>query len=350
MGDIGTMQSRVTGSKLSKMYGLTAAQSLYREDGRWYHILKKFPGVLHDKYGYVLFQSQTEYADCKDLKIYHKTDQVVVASGISSIPGYVTFASLSQPERHETKAHRIMPLKPQFASSASVAFTIVGHLLQRVPESHQLSLRMMLPGQGQSYQCLSLFADYQRRHVCDFNILSGRFHLMDPFEGGSVSAVDKWPNERNYFLAFLADSRNLHSIVDDVLGAFGIPKNSSPNLYQPSGCMALAIGAVVGRFIFDREKVLVDNAWANNQAWCPWLESVPEDCMLNRPFLDHQVGRLWRLEFRERSALFDEEVVYLTGTEQAFDVCTEMASGHDSMSAIATRVEEHLRSSGTPHP
>lgn len=348
MENIGTMQSGITAKKLCKKHGITAAHSLYREDGRWYHVLKKFPGVLFDKNGFVLFGSQIEFADCKELRIYSEKDQVVVASGISSIPGYVTFASLSQPESHEAAEHITVSLNPQFAASASVAFTIVGYLLQRVPDSHQLSLRMTFPCQGQGYQCLSLFADYQRRHVCDFNILSGRLHIMDPFEGGSVSAVDKWPNERNYFLAFLANSRDLHSIVDDVLAALGIPKNSSPNLYQPSGCMALAIGSVIGRFLFDTEHVWVENGWANEKVWSDWLESVPEDCMLNRPFLDHQAGRLWRLEFRERSALFDEELVYLTGTEQAFDVCLEMASGDGSISTIATRVEEHLRDSGTP--
>ncbi|MDB5141161.1 MAG: hypothetical protein JWR12_3077 [Mucilaginibacter sp.] len=32
--------------QIIKTLNLTAAHSLYREDGLWYHHLKKFPGIL----------------------------------------------------------------------------------------------------------------------------------------------------------------------------------------------------------------------------------------------------------------------------------------------------------------
>ena len=44
----------MTGKDLIKILDIEAKQALYREDGKWYHNLTKFPGVLFDKGGYFL--------------------------------------------------------------------------------------------------------------------------------------------------------------------------------------------------------------------------------------------------------------------------------------------------------
>ncbi len=230
---------------------------------------------------------------------------------------------------------------PKFPISASIAFTVVGRLLQLTPDSHKLGLRMTFPCDGQGYQCLSLFADGHLKHVCDFNILSGRFHVIRPFENADIAAAKEWPEERNYLLASISQEYSLDRIVNDVLTGIGVPKLDGANHY--TGCMALTIGAVLGRFVFDRKPVIVENGWANDQAWPEWLESVPDDCMLSKPYRDDSAGSLWRVQFEDRSVLFDDEIAYLTGTDKAFDVCTEINANGGSQNKIASRIEEHLR-------
>lgn len=44
--------SKPSGKQLQKKYGINAEHALYREDGKWYHHFKKFPGVLFDAQGY----------------------------------------------------------------------------------------------------------------------------------------------------------------------------------------------------------------------------------------------------------------------------------------------------------
>ena len=235
---------------------------------------------------------------------------------------------------------------PKFALSASVAFTVVGKVLQLTPDSHKFSLRMTFPCGGQ-YQCLSLFADYYPKHLCDFNILSGRFHVFDPFDNADIAPAKAWPEERNYLLAFVSQEYSLDRIVEDVLTGLGVPKLNAANQY--AGCMALAIGAVVGRFLYDPESLIVENGWASDERWAEWLESVPEDCMLSKPFTDNDVGRLWRLQFNNYSVLFNDELAYLTGTDAAFDVCTEMKAYGGSAASTATRIEQHLRGVAERH-
>lgn len=89
------MQPRITGKMICRKYGLTAAHSLYREDGTWYHVLRDFPGILFDKNGFVRFIDYEEFSQCEDIKVYPEKDQLAVPKGINSIAGYTTFASLS---------------------------------------------------------------------------------------------------------------------------------------------------------------------------------------------------------------------------------------------------------------
>jgi len=82
------MPGPITGSAPNTEWGVNAKHALYREDGRWYHLLERFPGDLFDAHGYVVFQTEVEFRNCSYLAI---GDEVNVRhpQGISAIPGYV---------------------------------------------------------------------------------------------------------------------------------------------------------------------------------------------------------------------------------------------------------------------
>lgn len=77
---------RTTGAYLNRAWGIGATHALYREDGRWYHQLARFPGAFCDANGYVLFRSRAEYEACPELA---RGVEVNVRGGISAIRGYV---------------------------------------------------------------------------------------------------------------------------------------------------------------------------------------------------------------------------------------------------------------------
>ncbi len=89
---------RITGSALAKRHQIEAKQSLYRADGRWYHLLKVFPGVLFDSEGYVRFRTAQEYENCVQIKRYEQKDQAIIQHGIAKIPGYQLLAQSSAPQ------------------------------------------------------------------------------------------------------------------------------------------------------------------------------------------------------------------------------------------------------------
>jgi hypothetical protein len=74
------------GRKLNEQLGVRAEHALYREDGRWYEHLVRFPGVLFDLHGYIVFNTKHSYESCPQLR--HGV-QLNVDGGISSIRGYV---------------------------------------------------------------------------------------------------------------------------------------------------------------------------------------------------------------------------------------------------------------------
>lgn len=82
------MSGQLTGRMLNRKWSVNAQHALYREDGRWYHVLERFPGVLFDAHGYIVFQTEREFRNCSYLSI---SDEVNVSDpkGISAIPGYV---------------------------------------------------------------------------------------------------------------------------------------------------------------------------------------------------------------------------------------------------------------------
>lgn len=78
--------SRDFGAYLNEAWGVRAAHALYIHDGHWYHPLRKFPGALFDRDGYIKFDTEEEYRSCEFLQI---RKQVSVPKRISAIPGYV---------------------------------------------------------------------------------------------------------------------------------------------------------------------------------------------------------------------------------------------------------------------
>jgi hypothetical protein len=106
------VRERVSGRNLNERYGVGAAHALYRKDGRWYHRLRAFPGALFDASGYILFETEEEYLECSQLQIGH---DLHVPLGISSIPGYVTFADTRRevtPRRDRLHAAPPPPVSP----------------------------------------------------------------------------------------------------------------------------------------------------------------------------------------------------------------------------------------------
>lgn len=81
----------ITAKKIEAIVNTRAAHVLYRKDGGWYHHLNKFPGVLFDYNGYIVFKSKEEYESCPAL--IHRQD-LNVKGGISSLPGYKKFTSV----------------------------------------------------------------------------------------------------------------------------------------------------------------------------------------------------------------------------------------------------------------
>lgn len=84
------------GTELNQRWNVGAAHALYIHDGHWYHHLKRFPGALFDRHGYILFSTREEYLACSHLSI---GKQISVAKpGISAIPGYVWVISPTAPD------------------------------------------------------------------------------------------------------------------------------------------------------------------------------------------------------------------------------------------------------------
>ncbi|MEO3405459.1 HNH endonuclease signature motif containing protein [Mucilaginibacter sp. CAU 1740] len=79
----------MTGAQLNRLLAIEANHALYREDGLWYHNLKRFPGVLFDKSGYVLFITEDEYINNPNLQI--KKD-LHITGGIQVLPTYQKYS------------------------------------------------------------------------------------------------------------------------------------------------------------------------------------------------------------------------------------------------------------------
>ena len=81
------MSIRTNGAYLNDIWGVGAAHALYIHDGHWYHQLKRFPGALFDRNGYIKFATEKSYRASPYLSIGKQIS--VRKPGISAIPGYV---------------------------------------------------------------------------------------------------------------------------------------------------------------------------------------------------------------------------------------------------------------------
>jgi hypothetical protein len=88
------------GKRLNTVYRIGAAHALFREDETFYMQLERFPGVLFDKSGFVLFNTEGELdapvaAGHMRLSGPAEADgkmRINVPNGIAAIPGYVLYA------------------------------------------------------------------------------------------------------------------------------------------------------------------------------------------------------------------------------------------------------------------
>lgn len=83
------MGYRKKADELARKYKISVKQARYREDGKWYHHLERFPAAFFDANGYIVFKTHEAYLACGDLQL--KQDVHVSGDGISSIPGYKRF-------------------------------------------------------------------------------------------------------------------------------------------------------------------------------------------------------------------------------------------------------------------
>jgi hypothetical protein len=89
--------AKLTGRRLNREIGLGAAHAMYHKDGYWFDQLQRFPGVLFDRQGYVLFKTRGTYDDCPELRhpqqarVDGRPGTLSVPNGISTIrtPAYV---------------------------------------------------------------------------------------------------------------------------------------------------------------------------------------------------------------------------------------------------------------------
>lgn len=80
----------MNGAFLNKILRIDAKHALYRKDGKWYHNLKKFPGVLFDANGYILFSTKEAYESHPQLQ---RKNDLHVVGGIRSLKEYNHFTA-----------------------------------------------------------------------------------------------------------------------------------------------------------------------------------------------------------------------------------------------------------------
>lgn len=80
--------NRDIAQELINEHNIPVQHGRYREDGKWYHHLRKFPSAFLDINGYIIFNSKEEYQSCRFLQL---GQDVNIPNGISAIPEYTTY-------------------------------------------------------------------------------------------------------------------------------------------------------------------------------------------------------------------------------------------------------------------
>lgn len=94
---------RIDAKGLIKKWKVDVRHGLYNRDGKWFHLLKEFPGAFFDATGYIVFDSQSDYEKCKNIIIYNETNTTSVPDGISQIPGYIYVSSENIDDQRDTE-------------------------------------------------------------------------------------------------------------------------------------------------------------------------------------------------------------------------------------------------------
>jgi 5-methylcytosine-specific restriction protein A len=74
--------------RINTAFNLGAEHIYYFHQGNWYHNLRRFPGILVDRNGYVRFDTEQDYLNSPHLQ--HGT-RLHIRNGISTIPNYIEF-------------------------------------------------------------------------------------------------------------------------------------------------------------------------------------------------------------------------------------------------------------------
>jgi len=125
---------RITGKLLNERYNIGAKPALYREDGKWYHRLRKFPGALFDATGYLLFKTEEDFLKSKYLQIQQ---DIHAAYGISAIPSYRLFPKSpnntqnNERSANNTKAKKISHNRSHFNFPEGAVKEMTRELQQR---------------------------------------------------------------------------------------------------------------------------------------------------------------------------------------------------------------------------
>ena len=75
----------IRGAQLAAEEGLADHQAYYHRGGTWYQRVNRFPAVLFDPHGCVVFRAEEAYLNAPGVNVGEKTN---IPSGLSSLPGY----------------------------------------------------------------------------------------------------------------------------------------------------------------------------------------------------------------------------------------------------------------------
>ena len=106
------MTDKLSGKILNDLWRVGAKHALYREDGKWYHHLRDFPGALFDSNGYVVFQTENDYRESPYLQ--HQQD-LHVPGGNSTIPTYVRVTENAQLQIVSRQIKKIAEKTPAYS-------------------------------------------------------------------------------------------------------------------------------------------------------------------------------------------------------------------------------------------
>src|SRR5579863_430729 len=133
----------INASKIEKILHTGAAHSLYRKDGKWYHHLNKFPGILFDSKGFLLFNDESDYLNNPLLQ--HGKD-LHIPNGISTISGYKKFTKKQAQE-----------IKSFLAKNVVIDKQIAWSTFLRNAKEYEISNEIFYsPLEGSRYQIVSI--------------------------------------------------------------------------------------------------------------------------------------------------------------------------------------------------